>query len=171
MSDEYKCPSPEYLLTWLDGETEDGPAAAHIGGCPACQEFIITVRQENELLRAMLDDIPAPDLTSRVTAGIEEAARGIASLLNMMSYLMTAGVGFALVLAYSFLPGLINFEFRPVGVVKVLSAVDRLVMFIAETLELIAATIFPGDPLIPPIILILAVLLVNLIGKRRLSDV
>jgi len=44
-------------------------------------------------------------------------------------------------------------------------------MFIAETLELIAATIFPGDPLIPPIILILAVLLVNLIGKRRLSDV
>lgn len=181
MKDEYKCPAPENLLAWLDGELEDEPAARHVGGCPACQDFVNAVREENELLRAMLDAVPAPDLTGRVAArieeagrvmaGVEEAGRSAGSLFNIFSYLVTAGVGFALVLAYSILPGLINFELRPVAAVKALTALDRLVAFIEGTLKFIAAQISPGDPLIPPLIIVLAALLVNLIGKRRLSDV
>lgn len=166
-----KCPAPEHLLVWLDGELADELTARHIDGCPACREFVSAVRQENELLRAMLDAVPAPDLTGRVLAGIEVATRSTASLFNIFSYLVTAGVGFALVLVYSTLPGLMDFELRPVEVVKFFTSLDRLAVFITETLKFIAAVIFPGAPLIPPLILVLAVLLVNLIGKRRLSDV
>lgn len=143
MKDEHKCPAPEDL---------------------------------GELLCAMLDAVPAPDLTGRVMAGIAEAGssaagRVDAGLVNIFSYLVTAGVGLALVLAYSFLPGLINFELRPVAVVQLLTAMDRLAGFIGETLGSIAAGIIPGAPLLPPLIIVLAVLLVNLIGKRRISDV
>lgn len=181
--DNNKCPAPEHLLAWLDGETADEVTAQHISGCPACREFVSAMREEKELLWAMLDAVPAPDLTGRVMAGIEAAGcststgkqgaddHDAASLLNAAYCLVTAGVGLLLMLAYNYLPGLIDFELRPVAVVRVFTALDRLVVFVDETLKYIGSLIFPGAPLIPPLILVLAVLLVNLIGKRRLSDV
>lgn len=139
------------------------------------------------MLCDMLDAVEAPDLTGRVMAGIEGAdlvdgsAQGTAcldtlnrmdnGLLNIFSYLVTAGVGFALILLYNFLPGLIDFELRPVAVVKILTALERWMRFIDETLEAVAAGILPGGPLIPPLMIVLAVLLINLLGKRRISDV
>lgn len=139
------------------------------------------------MLCDMLNAVEAPDLTGRVMASIEAvalvdgSARDAArretlnwldnGLLNIFSYLVTAGVGFALVLLYNFLPGLIDFELRPVAVVKILTALERWISFIDETLEAVAAGILPGGPLIPPLMIVLAVLLINLLGKRRISDV
>lgn len=187
---DVNCPAPEQLIAWLDGEIEDELTAAatarHISSCPVCQEFVSAMQEENALLCTMLDTVPVPDLTGRVMAGIAEANHsnasysaagysatgdGAAGLFSILSYLVTAGVGLILVLAYNFLPGLIDFELRPVVVVRFLTALDWLAGFIADTMRFIAAGIFPGAPLIPPLILVVAVLLVNLIGKRRLSDV
>jgi hypothetical protein len=166
-----KCPAPEQLLAWLDGETEDELTAQHISECTVCREFISAVQEENEQLIAMLDAVPAPDLTGRVLAGIAEAERYATGLLNIFSYLVTVGVGFVLVLAYNFLPKLVDFQLRPVSVIKFFTALDRLVVFINYTMEYLADRILPGAPLIPPLVLVLVILFVNLLGKRRLSDV
>lgn len=146
MNDEYRCPDLQQLMAWMDGELKDE-------------------------LHAMLDSIPAPDLTGRVMARIEKQSQSISSLYNIISYLVAAGAAVILVLAYRFMPGLVEFEFRPVAVIEVLSAATRLMVFIGDAVKLITDGMFRGAPIIPPLVLVLALLLVNLIGKRRISDV
>lgn len=171
MNDLNRCPDLEQLMAWMDMELEDEQLAAHISRCQACQELINNMQQENNQLRAMLDFIPVPDLTGRVMAGVEKQGQSIDILYNIISYLVAAGAAVIVILAYHLLPGLTDFEFRPVAVIEVLSAANRLVVFIGDTMKLITAGMFRGAPIIPPLVLVLALLLVNLIGKRRLSDV
>ena len=171
MNDEYRCPDLEQLMAWMDGELKDVMTDSHISRCPTCREKISDMQQENNLFRVMLDSIPAPDLTGRVMARVEKQGQNIGSLYNIISYLVAAGAGLVIVLVYRFLPGLIDFEFRPVAIIEVLSAANSLALFIGETLKSAAEEIFHGAPLIPPLVLVLALLFINFIGKRRLSDV
>ena len=171
MNDLNRCPDLEQLMAWMDMELEDEQLTAHIGRCQACRELINNMQQENNLLCAMLDFIPAPDLTGRVMARVEKQGQSFDSLYNIISYLVAAGVAVILILAYKLLPGLTDFEFRPVAVIEVLSMANRLMVFIGDTMKYITSEMFRGAPIIPPLVLVLALLLVNLIGKRRHSDV
>lgn len=171
MNDLNRCPDLEQLMAWMDMELEDEQLAAHISRCQACRELINKMQQENNLLRAMLDFMPAPDLTGRIMAGVEKQGQSIDSLYTIISYLVAAGVAVIVILANQLLPGLTDFELRPLAVIEVLSAANRLMAFIGDTMKLITAEMFRGAPIIPPLVIVLALLLVNLIGKRRISDV
>lgn len=174
MVNAHECPNPEDIMTWLDQETICSSISEHLETCSRCQLLYSKLQKENNLLKNVFEGLPnMPDISLKVMCRIRKASHKLNPLEKAGAYIFIISTSAILFLIYNclLLPFFAASGLWSVTIVKTLSLlISSLKYFGYITLSLLNM-ILSGKPILPAAVLVILAILINLLNKRRLSNV
>jgi|GEM_PF-5812569 len=173
MDKKSSCPDRADMIAWLDNERQDEIIANHISNCHCCKEFVEEINNENALITLTLDSLPLmPDLSRRIMAQVTAFVYPRSNVLfSVLSYLLILSSSFVLFLLYQCFIGFFTISSWSVALIKIISYTTNLMVYGSIFYKYISGWVLSGKPLIPSLLMAAVVMSINILQKRRLSNV
>ncbi len=172
MNKKNNCPDRPEILAWLDKERQDETIASHVGNCCSCREVVKKIKEENRLIKSTLESLPPmQDLNEKIMARVFALVSPDGnSLFSAFSYLLILSSSFGMLLLYLYIAGFLASSSWSVLLIKGISFVTSIIVNGGTILDYALDWILSGKTLIPSLAITVAVMFINILQKRRLSN-
>lgn len=174
MVNDHECPSSLHIMTWLDEKTTSSSISEHLETCSECRLIYYRLQKENNLLKSVFEALPnMPDISSKVMCHIRETSHKLNPLEAAGAYIFIISTSAILFLIYNclLLPFFVNSSLWSVTIVKTLSLLASALIYFRYITLYLLNMLLSGEPILPAAVLVILAILINLLNKRRLSNV